>query len=164
MEHAKDITYCSNTKCKRDCERNISHHNFNNEYLSISDFSTIEDFTEDSCEYYMVKEDDVRYKEYDTWKDFAFRPPVYFDGHIEPDIYDLVKYENHKPYKVMDLRTGEYKISTRSCFSIGFMKWNPKEKDFEFESCGLRYLEYREDGLEKFILDFAERERQKRID
>lgn len=52
-------------------------------------------------------------------------------------------------------------MSTRSCFSIGFLTWNEKECGFEFESCGLRYFEYRIDGLEKFILDFCEKQKEK---
>lgn len=60
-----------------------------------------------------------------------------------------------------DLYTGKKIISTRSCFSIGFLTWNEKECRFEFESCGLRYLEHIIDGLEKFILDFCETMREK---
>ena len=60
-----------------------------------------------------------------------------------------------------DLHIGKKIISTRSCFSIGSLVWNEKEYGFEFESCGLRYLEYRIDGLEKFILDFCETMKEK---
>lgn len=60
-----------------------------------------------------------------------------------------------------DLHTGKKIMSTRSCFSIGFLTWNEKEYRFEFESCGLRYLEYRIDGLEKFILDFLRNDERK---
>ena len=52
-------------------------------------------------------------------------------------------------------------MSTRSCFSIGFLTWDEKECGFEFESCGLRYLKHRIDGLEKFILDFCEKQKEK---
>lgn len=51
--------------------------------------------------------------------------------------------------------TGKKKIVTRSCFSIAILIWDKRECDFNFESVGLRYLEYRIDGLEKFILDFC---------
>lgn len=60
-----------------------------------------------------------------------------------------------------DLHTGKKIISTRSCFSIGSLTWNEKEYGFEFESCGLRYLEHRIDGLEGFILDFCEKQKEK---
>lgn len=38
------------------------------------------------------------------------------------------------------------------CFTIGFLRWNENEEDFEFESVGLRYFEYRESGLEEWII------------
>ena len=74
-----------------------------------------------------------------------------------------MKWENHEPYEAIDFHTGKKIINTRSCFSIGSLTWNEKECGFEFESCGLRYLEYRIDGLEKFILDFCEMMREKLI-
>lgn len=92
----------------------------------------------------------------DEWNGFQFRQPVYFDGHFEPYKFDLVKWEEHEPAEVVDWVTGEKKIVTRGCFTIGTLIWNDREPCFEFESCGLRYLEYRIDGLEKFILDFCE--------
>ena len=92
----------------------------------------------------------------DEWNGFQFRAPAYLDGHFEPHKFDLVKWEDHEPYEVIDWVTGEKRMSTRSCFSIGFLTWDTKEHDFDFESCGLRYLEHRVDGLEKFILDFCE--------
>lgn len=92
----------------------------------------------------------------DEWNGFQIRQPTYLDGHFEPYRFDLVKWTEHKPIEVIDVYTGEKKISTRSCFSIGTLIWNDREPCFEFESCGLRYLEYRIDGLEKFLLDFCE--------
>lgn len=81
---------------------------------------------------------------------------MYVDGHHEPHKFDLVKWEDHEPYEVTDWVTGEKTISTRHCFSVGQLTWDPREPGFEFESIGLRYLQYRVDGLEKFILDFCE--------
>lgn len=92
----------------------------------------------------------------DEWNGFQFRSPAYLDGHFEPHKFDLVKWEEHEPYEVVDFYTGKKKISTRNCFTIGTLIWNSKEQGFEFKSCGLRYLEHREDGLEKFIFDFCE--------
>lgn len=92
----------------------------------------------------------------DEWNGFQFRAPVYIDGHFEPYKFDLVKWEDHEPYEVTDLYTGKKRISTRSCFSIATLIWDKKELGFEFQSCGLRYLEHRIDGLEKFILDFCD--------
>ena len=42
------------------------------------------------------------------------------------------------------------------CWSIGHLEWNRKESCFEFRSCGLRYLQYREDGLEGWLLKWCE--------
>ena len=42
------------------------------------------------------------------------------------------------------------------CFSIGHLEWNRKEPCFEFRSIGTRYLEYREDGLEEWLLKWCE--------
>ena len=92
----------------------------------------------------------------DIWNNFQFRAPVYLDKHFEPYKFDLVKWEEHEPHEVTDFYTGEKYISTRYCFTIATLLWDKKEQSFDFESCGLRYLEYRVDGLEKFILDFCE--------
>ncbi len=96
----------------------------------------------------------------EEWNGFQIREPVYLNKHSEPYEFDIVKWEDHEPYEVTDLYTGKKKISTRSCFSIGFLNWNKKEHWFGFESCGTRYLENRIDGLEKFILDFCETMRE----
>ena len=92
----------------------------------------------------------------DIWNNFQFRSPMYVDGHFEPYKFDLVKWVDCEPHEVIDGYTGEKKISTRYCFTIATLFWNRKEGSFEFASCGLRYLEHRTDGLEKFILDFCE--------
>lgn len=92
----------------------------------------------------------------DEWNGFQFRQPTYLDGHFEPHEFDLVKWEEHEPYEVTDYITGKKRMSTRNCFTIGTLIWDEKECDFSFESCGLRYLKHRVDGLEKFILDFCE--------
>ena len=42
------------------------------------------------------------------------------------------------------------------CWSIGHLTWNKKEPCFEFKSCGTRYLQYREDGLEEWLLKWFE--------
>ena len=97
----------------------------------------------------------------EIWNDFQFRSPTYFDGHIEPYDFDLVKWQDHKPYEVTDFKTGEKKISTRSCFSIGTLKWDNKNCSFSFVTCGMRYFDYYVDGLEKFISDFAKKMEEK---
>ena len=92
----------------------------------------------------------------DIWNGFQFRAPTYLDGHFEPYKFDLVKWEDHEPYEVLDLKTGEKKISSRHCFVIATLIWDRSEYTFDFESCGLRYLEHRIDGLEEFILEFCD--------
>lgn len=95
---------------------------------------------------------------YGKFKDFEIRDIVYFgkppkDRPIE---FDLVKWQEHEPYEVIDLGTGEKKMSTKHCFSIARLWWNDHEPCFEFESVGLRYLENREDGLEEWLLKWCE--------
>ncbi len=92
----------------------------------------------------------------EEWNGFQFRAPSYIDGHHNPYEFDLVKYVETEPIEVIDLYDGKKKISTKHCFTIGSLKWDKEEGSFDFESCGLRYLEHRIDGLEKFILDFCE--------
>ncbi len=91
----------------------------------------------------------------DEWNGFQFRAPTYLDGHFEPYRFDLVKWQEHNPYEAIDWYTGERKMYKRGCFSIGTLIWDKKECGFDFQSCGLRYLEHRIDGLEQFILDFC---------
>ena len=81
--------------------------------------------------------------------------PAYLDGHFDPYKFDLVKWVDYDPHEAIDFYTGEKKTITRHCFTVATLIWCEREKDFEFESCGLRYLEYRIDGLEKFIFDFC---------
>lgn len=92
----------------------------------------------------------------DEWNGFQFRAPCYVDGHFEPCKFDLIKWVDNEPIEVLDLYTGEKKISTRHCFSIAQLTWNDHEQGFDFKSVGLRYLEHRTDGLEKFIFDFCD--------
>ena len=92
----------------------------------------------------------------DIWNGFQFRAPTYLDGHFEPYKFNLVKWEDHEPYEVLDLETGKKKISSRHCFVIATLTWDRSEYTFDFESCGLRYLEHRIDGLEEFILEFCD--------
>lgn len=94
---------------------------------------------------------------YGKFKDFEIRDVCYLGEppKDKPIEFDLVKWQEHEPYEVTDLGTGEKKISTKSCFSIAGLKWNDKEPCFEFESVGLRYLEYREYGLEEWLLKWC---------
>ena len=90
------------------------------------------------------------------WNGFQFRSPTYLDGHFEPYEFDLVKWKESEPEEAIDFITGEKKIQTRYCYSVGKLIWNKNEQAFTFESVGLRYLTDRVDGLEEWILKFCE--------
>ena len=90
------------------------------------------------------------------FKDFEIRPTAYLDGHTDPKKWDVVKWQDHKPIESIDLRTGEKKISTRSCYSVAHLWWNEKEPCWEFESYGTRFLDDYEEGLCEFIRKWLE--------
>lgn len=93
----------------------------------------------------------------DIWNDFQFRQLIYLDGNFDKYKFDLVKWIHRDiPTAVTDLKTGEKYMSDRYCFSVGTLIWDAKEGWFDFKSVGTRYLEYRIDGLEEWILDFCE--------
>ena len=86
----------------------------------------------------------MRFKNFEICKcSFIGEPPT-------PDYhkynFDLVKWD----VEVIDGVEKEY------CFSIGHLEWDRKEHGFEFRSCGTRYLRYREDGLEEWLLKWCE--------
>lgn len=83
-------------------------------------------------------------KSYGTFKNFEIRDPVYFGKTPKdaPLVYDIVKWD-------------EDKSEPRVCFSIGFLEWNERELCFEMKSVGLRFLKYREDGLEEWLLKWC---------
>lgn len=92
----------------------------------------------------------------EEWNGFQFRSPTYLDGHFEPYEFDLVKWKECEPKEIIDFVTGEKKIQTRYCYSVGKLVWNKNEEAFTFESIGLSYLTNRIDGLEEWILKFCE--------
>ena len=90
-----------------------------------------------------------------VWNGFQFRSPTYLDGHFEPYKFDLVKWEECELPGIIDLYTGK-PMNSKYCYSIASLTWDKEECTFDFQSVGLRYLENRIDGLEKFILDFCD--------
>lgn len=78
------------------------------------------------------------------FKSFEIRKPTILGKPPESDYFkynfDLVKWTNDNSL----------------CWSIGFLRYNKKECDFDFESCGLLYLEHREDGLEEWLVKWCE--------
>lgn len=97
-------------------------------------------------------------KSYGKFKDFEIRDVAYLGepSKDRPIEFDLVKWQEHEPYEVIDLETRQKTLSTKNCFSIARLWWNDIEPCFEFKSVGLRYLEYREDGLEEWLLKWCE--------
>lgn len=93
----------------------------------------------------------------DIWNDFQFRQPCYLDGHFEKYKFDLVRWcTRPEPVEVFNLNTVKKQMSDKYCFSVGQLVWREKDGWFDFKSVGTRYLEYRIDGLEEFILDFCD--------
>ena len=74
------------------------------------------------------------------FKDFEIRPVKSLDGVIDHNRFELVKWYEHGPQEVTNSRTGEKRISTRSCFVVAWLKWNAKEPCFELISVGLRLV------------------------
>ena len=83
------------------------------------------------------------------FKNFEIRRCTFLGDPPTPDYhkwnFDLVKWN-----KIKGCKDKEY------CFSIGHLEWNRRECWFDFRSCGTRYLEEREDGLEKWLLKWCE--------
>ena len=67
-------------------------------------------------------------------------------------------------WEVTDFKTGEKKISTRSCYSVAHIWWNEKESGWEFKSVGARFLEDYVEGLNEFILQWMDKESYGRTD
>lgn len=99
---------------------------------------------------------------YAKWDDYEIRMPTYLDGHKDYDRFDIVKWEDTEPYEAIDWITGEKKTYTNHCYTIAMLEWDNKYSGFEFRSCGVRYLDERKDGLEKFIKEFVKAEYYKR--
>ena len=90
------------------------------------------------------------------FKDFEISPVKSLDGVIDPNRFELVKWYDHNPVPVTDGRTGEKKMSARSCFVVAWLEWNDKEPCFELKSVGLRLVENWVDGLDQFIIKWCE--------
>ena len=90
------------------------------------------------------------------FKDFEIRPVKSLDGVTDSKRFELVKWYDHEPTSVTNMRTGEKRISTRSCFVVAWLEGNAKESCFELTSVGLRLVENWADGLDKFILKWCE--------
>ena len=70
-------------------------------------------------------------------KQFEIRP-------LSPPVYGERKDCNPYRYELVKWQDGGH------CFVIGYLDWD--REGFEFRSCGTRYLQHRENGLEKWLL------------
>jgi len=82
---------------------------------------------------------------------FQIRDVTYFGSPPvgAPPSFDVVKWKPEKNPHVEtvyytddngDIRHKE-KLITEYCYSVGFLRWNEHESDFDFESVGLRWIE-----------------------
>ena len=80
----------------------------------------------------------MRFKQFEIRKPtLCGNPPTndYFKYH-----FDLVKWADDNSH----------------CWSIAAIEWVKEDEYFAFDSCGLRYLKHREDGLEEWLLKWCE--------
>ena len=95
----------------------------------------------------------------DIYKGFQIRDCNYLFGTPEdtPIRFDIVKWEEHEPYEVTDLETGEKKQTTRNCYSVATLEYDEKEPCFELISIGLRWLDAHPDkDVEDWIIKWCE--------
>ena len=90
------------------------------------------------------------------FKNFEIRPTCFLDGHTDPKRWDVVKWYDHDPIEVTEWETGKKKFSTRSCYSVASLTWDEKERCWELESVGMRFLRDYEEGLCELILKWTE--------
>ena len=90
------------------------------------------------------------------FKDFEIRPVKSIDGVTDPNRFELVKWCNHEPMPVTNMRTGEKSISTRSCFVVAWLEYDNKDEFWDIESVDLRLVENWVDGLDQFIIRWCE--------
>ena len=79
------------------------------------------------------------------FKSFSIERPVFIEGR-QPD----EEYFKYNFSLVKKTKTGN------GGFVIGKLSYNKKDGGFEFSSVGTRYLEYREEGLENWLLSWCQ--------
>ena len=90
---------------------------------------------------------------------YQIRAPVYI---CKPPknavyVYDIVKIEQTEPTVVFDLWEGREKTVTENVYTVAWLEWDPKEREFEFSSCGLRWLTAHPTGAAvDMVLSFVE--------
>ena len=74
-----------------------------------------------------------------------------------PPGYDVVKWVQTEPRKVISFETMKEETITEYCYSVAHLVWNRKEPCFEFNSIGLRWLEANPtQAVIDMVLKFAE--------
>lgn len=55
--------------------------------------------------------------------------------------FDVVQWHEINPIETINMITKKKEITKKSCYSLGKLVWDAKEECFDFNSCGLRWLE-----------------------
>lgn len=64
---------------------------------------------------------------------------------------EAMRFNNFEIKKIDNNRYELVKWDGDSCFTIAFIAYNDKENDWDFESVGMRFIEYYESGLCDYI-------------
>lgn len=97
----------------------------------------------------------------EEWNGFQIREPVYMDSSFNPFKFDLVKWNDRSQESQYTLKDLDGNVASRTCFSIAMLEYDPDDGEWNIQMIGLRYLEYRIDGLEEFIKDFCDKMNKK---
>lgn len=84
------------------------------------------------------------------FKDFEIRPCKDANGVIDPKRFELVKWYDHEPY------IHGPSTSTRSCYTVAWLKYDNKDGFWDLQSVSLRLVENWVDGLDKFIIKWCD--------
>ena len=89
---------------------------------------------------------------------FQIRDVTYLGGSPPQDKikFDIVKWVDCDPMEVINIKTKQKEIQTRYCYTVAWLNWDEKEECFDFNSCGLRWLEANpSQKVIQMILNFA---------
>ena len=53
---------------------------------------------------------------------FEIKPIQFLDGHTDTNSFDLIKWYNHKPMKVLSITQKKEIVTTRSCYSVATLR------------------------------------------
>lgn len=69
--------------------------------------------------------------------------------------FEIRKLDNRPWFEVVKWQDEHYS-GKPWCYVVAFIKWDPKEPCWEFESVGMRFIDDYEEGLCEFIKKFME--------